>query len=49
MQRCPNCSGGKLEIIAAVLGRPVIEKIFTHPGLDPQPLPKDGACKATHD
>jgi hypothetical protein len=37
MQHCPNCGGRQLKIIAAVLERPVIEKIVTHLGLDPQP------------
>ena len=35
MQHCPNCGGGELKIIAAILERPVIEKILTHLGLDP--------------
>jgi hypothetical protein len=39
MQHCPNCGGGELKIIAAILERPVIEKILTHLGLDPQPPP----------
>jgi hypothetical protein len=39
MQHCPNC-GGELKIIAAILERPVIEKILTHLGLDPQPPPR---------
>jgi len=30
---------GELKIIAAILERPVIEKILTHLGLDPQPPP----------
>jgi hypothetical protein len=33
MQHCPNCGAGQLEIIAAILERPVIEKILTHLGL----------------
>jgi hypothetical protein len=32
MEHCPNC-GGELEIIAAILQAPVIEKILTHLGL----------------
>jgi hypothetical protein len=32
MQHCPNCVGGELKIIAAILERPVIEKILTHLG-----------------
>ncbi len=37
MQHCPNCGAGELKIIAAILERPVIEKILSHLGLDPQP------------
>jgi hypothetical protein len=37
MHTCPNCGGGELKIIAAILERPVIEKILTHLGLDPPP------------
>jgi hypothetical protein len=40
MQHCPNCGGGELKIIAAILERPVVEKILTHLGLDPQPPPR---------
>ena len=43
MHHCPNCGGGKLKIIAAILERPVIEKILTHLGLDPQPPPRGRA------
>lgn len=43
MQHCPNCGAGELEIIAAILERPVIEKILTHLGLDPQPPPRGPA------
>jgi hypothetical protein len=39
MEHCPHCGGAELKIIAAVLERPVIEKILTHLGLDPQPPP----------
>lgn len=35
MHTCPNCGAGELKIIAAILERPVIEKILTHMGLDP--------------
>jgi hypothetical protein len=49
MQHCPNCGGGELEIIAAILERPVIEKILTHLGLDPQPPPKGRAGEAGQD
>jgi hypothetical protein len=45
MQHCPNCGAGELEIIAAILDRPVIEKILVHLGLDPQPLPKGRTCE----
>ena len=34
---CPNCGGGEMKIIAAILARPVIGKILIHLGLDPQP------------
>jgi hypothetical protein len=37
VERCPNCGAGELKIIAAILERPVIEKILSHLGLDPQP------------
>ena len=43
MQHCPNCGGGELKIIAAILERPVIEKILAHLGLDPQPPPRGRA------
>ncbi len=49
MQHCPNCGGGDLKIIAAILERPVIEKILTHLGLDPQPPPRGRAREAGHD
>jgi hypothetical protein len=39
MEHCPNC-GGELKIIAAILERPVIEKILAYLGLDPQPSPR---------
>jgi hypothetical protein len=40
MQRCPNCGGGELKIIAAILERPVIEKILTHLGLQVRAPPR---------
>ena len=46
MQNCPNCGAGELKIIAAILERPVIEKIFAHLGLDLQPRPKGRAREA---
>jgi hypothetical protein len=49
MQHCPNCGGGELKIIAAILERPVIEKILAHLGLDPQPPPRGRACEAGQD
>ncbi len=49
MQHCPNCGAGEIKIIAAILERPVIEKILTHLGLDPQPPPKGRAREAGHD
>jgi len=32
LAHCPSC-GGELKIIAAILEQPVIEKMFTHAGL----------------
>jgi Putative transposase len=49
MQHCPNCGGGELKIIAAILERPVVEKILTHLGLDAQPPPRGRACEARQD
>jgi hypothetical protein len=49
MERCPNCGAGEREIIAAILERPVIEKILGHLGLDPQPLPKGRTCEVGQD
>ncbi len=46
MQHCPHCGAGELKIIAAILERPVIEKILSHLGLDPQPPPKGRAREA---
>jgi hypothetical protein len=46
MEHCPNCGGGQLEIIAAILERPVIEQILSHLGLEPQPPPRGCACDA---
>lgn len=48
MQHCPNCGGGALEIIAAILEQPVIEKILEHLGLQAQaqPLPRAAAREA---
>ena len=40
MQHSPNCGAGELKIIAAILERPVIEKILTRLGLEPQAPPK---------
>ena len=43
MQHCPNCGGGELKIIAAILERPAIDKILTDLGRDPRPPPKGRA------
>jgi hypothetical protein len=32
MQHCPNCGNGELKIIAAILERPMIERILDPPG-----------------
>ena len=49
MQHCPNCGASEFKIISAILGRPVIEKILTHLGLDPQPPPRGRARQAAQD
>ena len=41
MRRCPSWGAGELKIIAAILERAAIGKIFTHLGLDPRPPPRD--------
>ena len=43
MQHCPNCGSAELKIIAAIPEPPVIEKILSHLGVDPQPPPKGRA------
>ena len=40
--RCPSC-GGELEIMAAILEQPVIEKIPTHLGLQARAQPRSPA------
>jgi hypothetical protein len=49
MQHYPNCDAGELKIIAAILQRPVIKRILTHLGLDPQPPPKGRARETGQD
>lgn len=49
MEHCPNCGGGEFKPIAAILERPVIEKILTHLGLDPKPPPRERAREAGQD
>jgi len=39
LEHCPNC-GGELKIIAPILEQPVIEKIFTHLGLQARAPPR---------
>ena len=46
MHHCPNCGAEELKIIAAILERPVIDKILSHLGLEPQPPPKGRAREA---
>ncbi len=38
-----------IKIIAAILERPVIQKILSHLGLDPQPPPRGRAREAGQD
>ena len=47
-QQCPN-SGGELRIIAALLEQPVVEKILSHLGPDPQPQPMSRAREVGQD
>ena len=42
LEHCPNC-GSELKIIAAILERPVIEKILTHLGLQARAPPREPA------
>jgi len=49
MQHCPNYSAGELKVIAAILERPVIEKMLSHLGLGWQPLPGGRARVAWQD
>jgi hypothetical protein len=49
MKHCQNCGGGEFKIIAAILERPVIEKILSHLGLDPQPPPQARARELSQD
>jgi hypothetical protein len=49
MQHCPNCGAGEIKIIAAILERPVIDKILSHLGPDPQPPPRGRAREAGQD
>ena len=49
MQHCPNCGGGELKVIAAILERPVIDKILTRLELDLRPPPSGRAREAGQD
>jgi hypothetical protein len=40
LEHCPNCGGGELKIIAAILEAPVIERILTHLGLQARAPPR---------
>lgn len=48
MQDCLNCDAGELKIIAAILKRPVIEKILTYLGLDRQSPPRGGCASQSY-
>jgi hypothetical protein len=43
MQHCPNCGAGELKIMAAILERPMIQKILDPLALDPRLPPKGRA------
>ena len=49
MERCPNCGAGDLKIIAAILERPVIEKISPTWGWTPRPPPRGRSREAGQD
>jgi hypothetical protein len=44
-EHCLNC-GSESKIIATIVEQPVIEKIFEHLSLEPQPQPKAAAREA---
>jgi hypothetical protein len=43
IEHCSHCGGSELKIVAAILERPVIEKILTGLALDSQPPPMAAA------
>jgi hypothetical protein len=45
MQHCPSCGAGERTIIAAILERPMIQKVLDHLVLDAQPPPRGRAHK----
>lgn len=49
MHTCPNCGADELKIIAAILDPPVVEKILTHPSLDPRLLPTGRVRESVQD
>jgi len=48
LEHCPNCGGGELKLIAAILEWPVIKEILTHLGPDTQPPPNARPREAAH-
>jgi hypothetical protein len=48
-QHLPNCCIGAQKVIAAIIERPVIRKILTYLGLDPQPPARGGTREAGQD
>jgi len=42
MEHCPN-RGGELKIIAAIMGRPLIERVLEHLGLPARTPPRPSA------
>ncbi|MGB7303556.1 MAG: hypothetical protein WBD13_04710 [Burkholderiaceae bacterium] len=49
MSHCPNGGRGQLKVLTPILERAAIEKILTHLGFDPQPLPRGLARTAQSD
>jgi hypothetical protein len=45
VQQCPNCGAAELKIIAAILERPLVEKILSHLGRIRSPRPRAGRAR----
>ena len=45
LEHCPNCGAGELKIVAAILERPVIEKILAYLGWIRSRRPREGRAR----